>query len=238
MLLAEVKSTLEHKLAPYYDFDRIAGCYDDWYNSATGVIYDHLEKRTIGKLLGKERCNGKLLEVGCGTGHWSRYFSDKGFEVTGVDVSREMIEIANQKHIPNSRFEIADGQNLPFADESFDVAAAITALEFTSDPTKIISEMARCVKKSSGILIIGALNILSGYNQKRKKISGNVYSAANLFSPQQIRDLLSRYGLPRTQTTGFIPEKEWLLGISPLWELLGHLFRPQRGVFIAARVDL
>jgi len=238
MLLAEVKGTLEHKQTPYYDFDRIAGCYDSWYDSTIGAIYDRLEKRTIGKLLSKERCSGKLLEVGCGTGHWSRYFSNKGFEVTGVDVSGEMIEIANQKHIPNSRFEVADGQNLPFAYESFDVAAAITALEFTSDPAKMLSEMARCVKKSEGVLIIGVLNALSGYNQKRKKISGSVYSAANMFSPQQIRDLLSLYGISTIRTTGFVPENERLLGMSSLWEYLGQFLFTQRGAFIAARVDL
>jgi ubiquinone/menaquinone biosynthesis C-methylase UbiE len=201
-------------------------------------MYDRFEKQAIDRLLADIVKQGRLLEIGCGTGHWSEFFSDKGFDVTGIDVSAEMIKIARQKHIPNSRFEIADGRNLPFEDESFDVAAAITVLEFTPEPANIISEMVRCVKKSKGVLIISVLNSLSGYNQKRKNKLGSVYSSAHLFSPQQIRDLLSQYGLPRIQITGFVPEKEWLLGISPLWEHLGQLSRNQRGAFIAARVDL
>ena len=238
MNLAENTNFMQQKSASHFDFDQAASSYDSWYDSARGTMYDRLEKQAIDKLLTGIAKQGRLLEVGCGTGHWSKYFSNKGFEVTGIDRSAEMIKIAGQKHIPNSRFEIADGRNLPFEDESFDVAAAITALEFTTEPEKIISEMVRCVKKSKGVLIIGVLNGLSGYNQKRKNKLGSVYSSANLFYPQRTRDLLSQYGTPRMQIAGFVPEKEWLLGISPLWEHLGQFLRLQKGAFIAARVDL
>jgi len=238
MSLAEDTYFMTQQSASHFDFDRVANSYDSWYDSARGAMYDRFEKQAIDSLLADIAQQSRLLEVGCGTGHWSRYFSDKGFEVTGIDRSPEMIKIARQKHIPNSRFEIADGRNLPFEDESFDVAAAITVLEFTTEPEKIISEMVRCVKKSKGVLIIGVLNSLSGYNQKRKNKSGSVYSSANLFSPQRTRDLLSQYGTPRMQIAGFVPEKEWLLGISPLWEHLGQILCTQRGAFIAVRVDV
>ena len=238
MNLAENTNFMPQQSASHFDFDRVASSYDSWYDSARGAMYDRLERQAIDKLLADIAKQSRLLEVGCGTGNWSRYFSDKGLEVTGIDRSAEMIKIAGQKHIPNSRFEIADGLNLPFKNESFDVVAAITVLEFTTEPEKIISEMVRCVKKSKGALIIGVLNSLSGYNQKRKNKPGSVYSSAHLFSPQQIRDLLSQYGIPRIHITGFVPEKEWLLGISPLWEHLGQILCTQRGAFIAVRVDV
>ncbi|MFA6424636.1 MAG: class I SAM-dependent methyltransferase [Phycisphaerae bacterium] len=222
----------------HFNFDKIASSYDNWYDSARGAMYDRLEKQAIGQLLPDVTKHTRLLEIGCGTGHWSRYFSNKGFDVTGIDISAEMIKIARQKQIPNSRFEIADGRNLPFEDESFDVAAAITVLEFASEPEKIISEMIRCIKKSNSILIIGVLNALSGYNQKRKKELGSVYSSSHLFSPKQIQELLSRYGEPKMRITGFVPDKEWLLWSSPLWEYLSQFFCLQKGVFIAVRVDL
>jgi len=238
MSLAENTNFMTQQSASHFNFDQIANRYDRWYSSARGAIYDRVEKRAIDSLLADIAKQSRFLEVGCGTGHWSRYFSDKGFEVAGIDISSEMIKIARQKQIPNSRFEIADGRNLPFEDESFDVAVVITVLEFTSVPEKIISEMVRCVKKSKGVLIIGVLNALSGYNQKKKNKSSNMYSSSHLFSPQQIRDLLSQYGIPRMRITGFVPEKEWLLGISPLWEHSGQLLCSQRGAFIAVRVDL
>lgn len=221
-----------------FDFDRIADRYDQWYHSVRGKVYDRIEKKAISNLLAGVPEGGRLLEVGCGTGHWSRYFSSKGFKVTGIDVSEKMIQIVREKHIPNSLFEVADGRNLPFEDGSFDVAAAITVLEFSADPQRIISEMVRCVKKDKGVLIIGVLNALNEYHQKRKNNPDSVYSSSHLFSPQQLQNLLRSYGVPRTQIAGFVPPKDWLLGISPLWEYAGRLLCPSKGAFIASRVDL
>jgi len=115
-----------------FDFDAIADRYDLWYESAEGAMYDHLEKKAISKYLPKnvkgmklkaiskylpKNVKGmKLLEIGCGTGHWSQFFSEYDFEVTGIDVSERMIKIAQSKDIPNASFQMADGQSLPFGD--------------------------------------------------------------------------------------------------------------------------
>jgi len=221
-----------------YDFDKIADNYDSWYDSAIGAMYDKLEKQTIDKLLADIAGHGRLLEIGCGTGHWSWYFSDKGFEVTGVDMSEKMIDVARQKNMPNSHFEVADGRNLPFEDAGFDAAAAITVLEFSPEPERIIAEMIRCVRKKNGVLIIAVLNALNAYNQTKQNTQGSVYASANLFSPQQIYKMLSEHGNTQLLTTGFIPEKDWLIKISSIGERLGQFIRPRRGAFIAARVDL
>ncbi len=237
MNLAEDTTFMLQQVASYFDFDRVADGYDSWYNSAKGKIYDRFEKQAIDKLLAGVSKHSRVLEVGCGTGHWSEYLSYKDFNVTGIDVSAKMINIARQKHIRTGRFEIADGRNLPFEDESFDIAAAITVLEFTTEPEKIVSEMVRCVKKK-GVIIIGVLNALNRYNQKRKNKHSGVYSSAHLFTPRQIQRLLGSYGIPRIQITGFVPEKDWMLGISTLWEHLGQFLCPQKGAFIAARINL
>jgi ubiquinone/menaquinone biosynthesis C-methylase UbiE len=49
-------------------------------------MYDRLEKKAFDKLIGNHNGGKQLLKVGCGTGHWSRYFSEKVFEVTGTDI--------------------------------------------------------------------------------------------------------------------------------------------------------
>jgi ubiquinone/menaquinone biosynthesis C-methylase UbiE len=201
-------------------------------------MYDRLEREAVDRLLPPAPHAGKLLEVGCGTGHWSEYFAGKGFAVTGVDVSERMIAVARQKNIAGGTFEVADAERLPFAGGSFDVAAAITALEFTPNPARVVSEMTRCVRKAGGMLILGVLNGLSAYNQSRKRRIASMYASAKLFSPADLRTLLAQSGELTILVAGFVPRWDSLVWLSPLLERLGRLTGDEHGVFLAAKVVL
>jgi ubiquinone/menaquinone biosynthesis C-methylase UbiE len=221
-----------------FDFGKIASRYDAWYRTPRGAMYDRLEERAIDSLLPSASDGGKLLEIGCGTGHFSEHFASKGFEVIGVDISEPMVAVARQKNIRNSEFYVGDAEHLPFADETFDVAAAITVLEFVSDPVRAVSEMVRCIEKPGGMLILGVLNRLSVYNQMRKHRTASMYASANLFSPDDLRDLLQPFGAPVVRVAAFVPRKYALIWLSPLFEWIGRLTHDQRGAFVAAKVVL
>ena len=220
-----------------YDFDKLANSYDNWYNSATGQMYDKLEKKAFDSLIGNHNDSKQLLEIGCGTGHWSRFFSEKGFEVMGIDISEKMVKTANKKNIPHCHFQVADGQNLSFSDNSFDVAAAIATLEFSENLERIITEMARCVK-SEGKLLFGVLNSLSTYNRKKQNNPNSVYAYGKLFSPQQLKNLLESFGTVKMQIGGFVLRNKWLIWLSPFWEFLCHVVNSKKGAFIAVEVQL
>ena len=221
-----------------FDFGKIAHRHDRWYQTRRGAWYDRMEKEAVAALLPGARDGPKLLDVGCGTGHWSQYLAAKGYNVTGVDVSEQMIQIARGKDIANSRFFIADGENLPFADNHFDVVTAITSLEFMAHPKQVLSEMVRCVKKPNGTLIIGTLNALSPYIKEKIRRRTSFYASGVFFSPKQVEDLLSRFGEVKTQVVGLVPKIDWLLPLSPITEFLSKLIRSQRGAFIVAKVNL
>jgi ubiquinone/menaquinone biosynthesis C-methylase UbiE len=237
MLLVDVKEEMVQHTDSIIDFGKIADSYDKWYDTARGAMYDRLEKKAFDHLLQKSYYDKNLLEIGCGTGHWSKYFSEKGFKVVGIDTSEEMINIAGKKNIPNCCFQVADGQNLPFADNSFDIAASITTLEFVENPGKLLSEMARCVKPK-GRLLFGVLNSLSSYNRKRKKKKQSLYSYAHLFSLQQFKDILYTFGTVKIRIAGFVPLNKRLIWVSPIWEYLCQLAGSKKGAFIAAEVQL
>ena len=220
-----------------YDFDKIADSYDSWYSPAIGSMYDRLEKRAFDRFIGNHNGGKQLLEIGCGTGHWSKYFSEKEFEVTGIDISEKMIKTANKKNIPHCRFQVADGRSLSFFDNSFDVAAAITTLEFSENAESIISEMARCVKPK-GKLFFGVLNSLSSYNQKKQRNAGSVYAYSQLFSPQQLKNILEHYGTVKMRISGFVIRNKWLIWLSPFWEFLCRTVNSKKGAFIVVEVQL
>jgi len=227
-----------HVILKVFNFDNVADRYDRWYDTPRGAIYDRFEKKVVDKLLKNHTEGKRLLEVGCGTGHWSKFFSTKGYEITGVDISERMVTIAKNKNIARSSFHVMDGHSMSFADNSFDIAAAITTLEFAADPEAIIAEMSRCVRKPGGKLLFGVLNALSEYNRKRKNEECSPYASAALFSPEKLKRLLEPLGQMQMIIAGFVPRYEWLLALAPLFELAGRLVNNQQGAFIAAKVQL
>jgi ubiquinone/menaquinone biosynthesis C-methylase UbiE len=222
---------------PRFDFDLLADKYDSWYESAEGKMYDRLEKKAISRYLQSNAKGKKLLEVGCGTGHWSRFFSECGFEVTGVDISERMIDIARTKSIPNISFQIANGHSLPFEDSSFDVTAAITTLEFVYDIDAVLQEMVRCTRKPAGRLLIGVLNSRASLNRRRKKDAESLWVTARFFSPEQLRQLLEPYGQVSVAVSGFVPGQKLLL-LAPLIDAFVRMLHIPCGVFISAEVRL
>jgi len=176
-----------------FDFGPLARHYDGWYETAGGKAHDQQQKAAVIRLLPLPAGNAKLLDVASGTGHWSGFFASRGFSVTGIDVSREMVEVANARNTPAGLFAIADACRMPFRDGSFDVVAAMAAIEFVSDAQAAVAEMFRCVRRD-GAVIIGTLNRLAPLNRERVADRKKPYSSARLFSPTELRYLLAPYG--------------------------------------------
>jgi SAM-dependent methyltransferase len=91
----------------------------------------------------------RLLEVGCGMGTDLLQFARGGAKVTGVDLTPRSIEISRQ-HLAvygqRGDFAISDGENLPFADESFDVVYSNGVLHHTPDTAGAVREVHRVVR--------------------------------------------------------------------------------------------
>jgi SAM-dependent methyltransferase len=233
----ERKLQINESKASGFDFDLIADSYDSWYAGRRGAMYDRLEKKAIIRYIPTHAKGEKLLEVGCGTGHWSRFFSENGFEVTGVDVSRQMIDIAKSKNISDASFQVADGHSLPFANETFDITAAVTTLEFVCDAEVVLREMVRCTRKS-GRILLGVLNGLSKVNRQKVNSPESPYSDARLFSPIELKEFLEPFGRVEITVAGFFPAQSWLIPFVPLFECIARMFGSQKGAFIAAVIKL
>lgn len=136
----------------------IAEQYDAYYISDTGQKIDNIEQDLMTKLM-VNIPRTKMLELGCGTGHWTNHFTNLGFDVTGIDTSEAMLNEAKRKNI-NADFLSGNAENLPYDSESIDVISSITMMEFVEDQTKVFKEINRVLKKG-GWLILGCLNAKS-----------------------------------------------------------------------------
>jgi len=101
----------------------------------------------------------RLLDAGCGDGIYLVEAARLGAQASGVDISEAMLRVARRRAADAGAtvdLHRADLQELPFADDTFDVVRAITVLRFFPDPQRAVDEMAR-VLTPGGRLAIGEL---------------------------------------------------------------------------------
>ncbi len=182
-----------HAAHSLYNFGPMAATYDQWYATAEGKRHDDAQRAALRRLLPPMKPGARLLEVGCGTGHWSRIFAGLGYEVTGVDISPEMILTARSYHTPNCQFELADACRLPSVVRKYNVVAAMATLEFIDDQPGAIAGMARC-RADDGILLVGTLNERAPLNRDRVAKGIQPYASGHLLTPAALYSLLRPYG--------------------------------------------
>lgn len=193
-------------------FDPVAETYDHWCATALGGITQAYEQEALVALLPPHLTGMKVLDVGCGTGTWALHLAASGAEVTGVDVSTEMIRMARRKaeqagqtQQPGRKvaFLTGDAAHLPFPTATFDLVTALLVLEFSADPESVLSEMVR-VLRPGGIALVATLNRRSIWTVLRRlgrlrRIGGarrrSVYDDAVFLSAGELDAMLVAAGL-------------------------------------------
>jgi SAM-dependent methyltransferase len=111
-----------------------------------------------------------VLEVGCGAAVDLARFARGGAVTTGVDLAPSAIALARtnfeQQGLPG-RFEVADGEQLPFADDSFDCVYAHGVVQYTANPRRLVEECRR-VLKPGGQAVFQVYNRVSWLNALSK----------------------------------------------------------------------
>ena len=107
-------------------------------------------------------------------------------------MSSQMLGVASAKLSLGSHLVQGDALRLPFADDSFDIVALITVLEFVTDPTRVITEAARVCR---GSLYLGVLNKTSALGIQRRikaRLRESIYRRAGFFTIRELETMLYR----------------------------------------------
>jgi SAM-dependent methyltransferase len=112
----------------------------------------------------------RVLEVGCGAGVDLARFAKGGAEVVGVDLAASAIDLARanfEQQGLHGEFRVADGEALPFPENSFDLVYAHGVVQYTTNPQRLVDECRR-VLKPGGEAVFQVYNRISWLNALSK----------------------------------------------------------------------
>ena len=172
----------------------------DKYGSTNPVVRRLMSRfeATLGQLF-LQAAPESVLDVGCGEGvlteQWAQALGTR--PVLGIDLEDPKLRAEwERRRRPNLSFRAMTAENLPFADDEFDLAAAIEVLEHVPDPEHTLAEMARCAERHLLVSVPREplwrmLNMARGAYWPAL---GNTPGHLNHWSRHAFVKLLSRYG--------------------------------------------
>ena len=236
--------------------ESISKYFDGWYNGTYTVNRKGSELYRLMDVLNEIPINVKsVLDYGCGQGSWVHLLSDRfpDSEITGVDISKNGIEIASEL-FPNHEFYWFNGETAPFPDHSFDLIFSWHVLDVVSNLDGTLLDISRLLKKGGFLCIVvpcgnegsleekitrlirgggeitidGEMRFFYSYAQHRRRMKSD-----------ELIELLANYDLIRHKefhSGQFWAAIEWIssTGLS----FINDLFNYKRGVNTSAKMKL
>jgi len=183
--------------------------YEQWYEGR----YKRAEiwqKRVMEQLVKKDERVKNLLEFGCGTGRFTRWWKDIGIEATGGDISPLMLSQA--MYLFEGDLVMADAHFMPFKDHAFDAVAFITPFEYYRDPVQVIREAARVGRYGIAMGMMNR-NSLKVVRRRVQQLFGKnpFYITATFYTPARLSRIIHKALQGREYTI------EWTCTGLPKW---------------------
>jgi len=175
-------------------YRRIARFYD-----AVVEPFNASLRRYVARVAGPKE-GMKVLEIGCGTGTNLELFKEAGCEVSGVDLSPSMIDLAKKKLGDRADLRLGDAAEMPFAENSFDLVLSFLTLHEMPPEVRapVMQEIVRVAGADGKALFIdyypGRYRFPKGWFYR--SVIYAIEFGAGWEHFQNHRDFLARNGLP------------------------------------------
>lgn len=178
--------------------------YDAWYRTPRGRWIGETEYRTLSRLLAPAP-GATVIDVGCGTGYFTRRFALDGQRVTGVDLDASMLEVARAQRAAGECHVEADARALPFEGGAFEYCVSVTALCFIAEESVALAEMFRVTRRRLALGLLNRRSVL--HLQKGRRGGTGAYRGAHWHTAQEVRELFSRMPCeaPQLEFAVFLP---------------------------------
>jgi len=184
------------------------------------------QKKILSGLIKKDDRIKTLLEYGCGTTRFTRWWEEIGIEASGADISPFML--GQGVHLFDGDLVLADSHHMPFKDNSFDALAFVTTFAYYKDPIKVIREAIRVGKYG---IVFGMMNRNSTKVVRRRvqqAFGKNAYyETATFYTPNMLIEKIHEalegrlYSIEWTSTglPKWFPVQQWGLPVGDFFGL-------------------
>jgi SAM-dependent methyltransferase len=118
-----------------------------------------------------------LLDVGCGAGRFCRIAADRGAQVAGIDAAGPLVEIA-QERIPDGDFRVGEMEDLPWADDTFDVVTGFNSFFIAADIVNALREARRVARPAAHV-------VMTVFGRPERCESTSVFASLAQFAPSR-----------------------------------------------------
>lgn len=222
-----------------YVFDfQDARAYEKWFFSPENRCAAELEQQLVFQMLKPVR-GRRLLDIGCGTGARLNEFLEGGLDVSGLDPSPYMLDMAREKFQHRVAFYRESGESLPFDDNTFHYTTLITVLEYVDDPGKVIAEACRVTREKIFVGLQNRHAVKTLQRRIRARFSDVFYKNARFYSIWEVKRITQKVvgNVPMTWKTvcrppgyfekyGFMTMDRYILRKMPFGAFAGILIQP------------
>lgn len=171
--------------------------YDAVAESYAKKFFDELSRKPFDRELlerfARECSNGRVLDIGCGPGHVGHFLRDLGVDVTGIDLSPSMVDVARKLNA-GMRFEVGDMRQLDCHDgEIAGIVAFYSVIHIArGEVPAILGEFHRVLARDGRLLL--AVHGGRGNITADEFVGHQVRFEATLFELRELRELLEAAG--------------------------------------------
>ena len=198
-------TALSHAADQPTNFDAIATIYDGVFPSH---VQEHYLQRRV-RYIRQHAPGSPAIDVGAGTGLLAELLADTGMDVVALDPFPGMLEQLRNRR-PGMKTVVAQGEAIPFPDDSFDLAYSVAVMHHIADPEKVrrtLAEMVR-VTRPGGRIVIWDHNPRNPYWPNLMKRVPQDVGSERLAAMEELLAGLTAAGakIERADRLGMVPE--------------------------------
>ena len=180
----------DKKLNSKQTFNRQAATYDQDINGRHArALYPVLLKKL------SQLSYRSVLDLGCGTGEMLRLLSerDETVKLSGIDLSENMLKVADEKLHGRVELVLGDSEHLPFPDGSFDVVYCNDSFHHYPAPEHVLAEVRRVLRENGTFIMCDSWHAVAGRMVINLYFKFSRSGDVKLYSEREITALFSKY---------------------------------------------